>query len=177
MRLLPQRAPYYYYLLLLPLLSTPPPPPLVPQVIHPTTPPPNRSALPHTPTAQWHSLLASTIHHPNHHIYPYYIYYDDRRAGKLPPTTRHNATIIPTKTKTKRKIKEEKNPKKQRKERIDNSKKDGIVQLKIAWRCPDRVKTGDTFVLNLGDGTRTLKVVEILKEDSDVKLGVAVSFR
>lgn len=62
-------------------------------------------------------------------------------------------------------------------ERIDNSKEGGTIQLKIAWRCPDRVKTGDTFVLNIGDGTRTLRIVEILKEDSDVKLGMAVSFR
>jgi len=49
----------------------------------------------------------------------------------------------------------------------------GFQSIKIAWRNPRRIKVGDLLVLNSKDIHKTLRLVKILDENGDVKLGLA----
>lgn len=54
-----------------------------------------------------------------------------------------------------------------------NSLEQGFQSIKIAWRNPRRIKVGDLLVLNSKDIRKTLRLVKILDENGDVKLGIA----
>jgi hypothetical protein len=49
----------------------------------------------------------------------------------------------------------------------------GFQSIKIAWRNPKRVNVGDFLVINSKDTHKTLRLVKILNENEDVKLGIA----
>jgi hypothetical protein len=54
---------------------------------------------------------------------------------------------------------------------------DGLVNMNIAWRTPNKVQIGDVFILRDGTTTKTLRIKKILDDKSDVKLGVARSLQ
>lgn len=62
-------------------------------------------------------------------------------------------------------------------DRMKGSSEDGIVRVKIAWRSPHKVKEGDLMVLNGTQEFRTLRLVQILDNTSDVKIGIACCFK
>ena len=54
-----------------------------------------------------------------------------------------------------------------------SSVEQGFQSIKIAWRNPKRIKVGDFLVINSKDSHKTLRLVKILNENGDVKLGIA----
>lgn len=54
-----------------------------------------------------------------------------------------------------------------------SSIEEGFQRIKIAWRNPKKIKVGDFIVINSKDARKTLRLVQILKENEDVKLGIA----
>lgn len=54
---------------------------------------------------------------------------------------------------------------------------DGVINLDIAWRCKRKVDIGDTFIIHNGSETKTLRIRRILDNNSDVKIGIAVSLQ
>jgi len=54
-----------------------------------------------------------------------------------------------------------------------SSQGQGFQTLRIAWRNSNRIKVGDLIILNSKDVHKTLRLVSILKENGDVKIGIA----
>lgn len=58
---------------------------------------------------------------------------------------------------------------------IDDS---GVLELKIAWRSPNRIDEGDIIVISDRQGLKTMRLVKITSDyNSDVKLGIATCFK
>lgn len=58
-----------------------------------------------------------------------------------------------------------------------DKRNDGLVNLNLAWRTPNKVHEGDLFILHTGTSTKTFRIKKILDDKSDVKLGVALSLQ
>jgi hypothetical protein len=54
---------------------------------------------------------------------------------------------------------------------------EGTVDLDIAWRTKGRVNIGDKFIISNGLEIKTLRIKKIISDDSDVKLGIAVTLQ
>lgn len=61
--------------------------------------------------------------------------------------------------------------------RISHSTEDGVIRVKIAWRSPHRIKNGDLIILSGTQEFRTLRLIQILNDTSDVKIGIACCFK
>jgi hypothetical protein len=55
----------------------------------------------------------------------------------------------------------------------NSSQGQGFQTLRIAWRNRNRIKVGDLIILSSKDVHKTLRLVSILKENGDVKIGIA----
>lgn len=62
-------------------------------------------------------------------------------------------------------------------DRMQGSSEDSIMRVKIAWRSPNRIKEGDLIILSGTQEFRTLRLTQILKDESDVKIGIACCFK
>lgn len=62
-------------------------------------------------------------------------------------------------------------------DRMKSSSEDGIMRVKIAWRSPHRIKEGDLIILSGTQEFKTLRLIEILNDTSDVKIGIAYCFK
>lgn len=50
---------------------------------------------------------------------------------------------------------------------------EGFETIKIAWRNPKKIKVGDLIIINNNNYHKTLRLVKVLKDSDDVKLGIA----
>ena len=54
---------------------------------------------------------------------------------------------------------------------------DGFETIKIAWRNPKKIKVGDLIIINSNNYHKTLRLVKVLNDSEDVKLGIANSLK
>jgi hypothetical protein len=62
-------------------------------------------------------------------------------------------------------------------ERVNSKSDCSYDTLKIAWRCQNRIKPGDLIILNRNGNFKTLRLLKILKEDPDEKIGIVSTLK
>lgn len=61
--------------------------------------------------------------------------------------------------------------------RVESKSDCSYETLKIAWRSPNRIKKGDLIILNRNGNFKTLRLLQILKETTDEKIGIVSTLK
>ena len=61
--------------------------------------------------------------------------------------------------------------------RVESKSDCSFEKLKIAWRSPNNIKKGDLIILNRNGNFKTLRLLQILKETTDEKIGIVSTLK
>ena len=60
---------------------------------------------------------------------------------------------------------------------VDSNIHRGYDMLKIVWKSPSKIKTGDLIILSKNGETKTMRLLEVLSETKEEKIGIASALK
>lgn len=61
--------------------------------------------------------------------------------------------------------------------RVESISDCSFEKLKIVWRSPNKIKKGDLIILNRNGNLKTLRLLQIIKETADEKIGIVSTLK